>query len=120
MWGDMTMPPACLASVRAKGAEGDVCNCEKLEEDINKGSEAVEAAEARAGTRHVVEAGALGYRWIKDMAEKGPGVLQLSEDAMGSVSPEAVSRPSQRSGKGVRLACCETGSGRLQLLSAPC
>lgn len=109
MWGDMTMLPTRSVSV---GAVGGVCG-EMLGEDIDKGSEAVVAAKARAGKRSCVgKAGTLWYRSIVDMAEKGIGVLQLSEDARGSVSPEASrsSRLLQRSGKGARLACCGTVS----------
>ena len=101
IWGDMTMLPTCLASMGATGAEAVVCSGEKLRED--KGSEALDAAEARAGKRPCVGgAGALGFRSIVDVAER-------NEDAMGSVNPEASSRRLQRSGKGARLACCEVG-----------
>ena len=102
------------------GAAGDVCIGEMMGEDVDKGSEAVVAAEARAGKRSCAgKAGALGYRSIVDMAEEGPGVLQLSEDATGSVRPEASmsSRLVQKSGKGARLACCGTGSEGLEVLS---
>lgn len=53
----------------AAGADG-VCSGAKWREDIDKGSEAVDAAEARAGKRPCVgEAGALEYRSSVDTAE---------------------------------------------------
>ena len=108
MWGSVTVLPACAACVGAADAKWDVCKGSMLGSMLGAGRrrEAAGTAETKAGDSSCFgEVGSLECRLSEG--------LQLSEDGLGLVSPEASSLLLQRPGKHARVLHFVTSSGVL-------